>query len=287
MKTARMADDPRPYFDNYARSHDVDFVEGLRPQPWAPVGSFAPVGGTLATIKDMAAYISLQVNEGVALDGTRAVSAENLAECWQPHIDAATSPELDPDLVRAGYGMGGIGQTYHDRRSMTWHNGAMDRFTAFIGFTSNEDVGVVVLCNLGPFSGGLCFYPYVTNLLLSSQFGINATVNPKLLVQAQAQASAQSAQLKGSQAAQVDSSPIEPYLGFYERGYELTFDESRVLRLRQRSRSIRVMVMPDGSYVMAGGFLSGLPIFLSADSEGNRLMELKGIETAKWSSGPR
>jgi len=162
--------------------------------------------------------------------------------------------------------MGLIHQTHRDGRSLTWHNGGIDGFTSFIGFMPDDDLGFVGLSNLGPLAGGFYFYPYVTNLLLSSRFGFNEGVNDKIL--AQIQAAAKTTQDTAAQATAVDPTAIEPFLGFYERGYGLSFDDAGALRLRQNARSIRLMAMPDGSYVMAGGYLAGLPVTFSIDDDG-------------------
>jgi CubicO group peptidase (beta-lactamase class C family) len=56
---------------------------------------------------------------------------------------------LNPDLVRAGYGMGWIAQTYRDGRRLNWHDGVIDGFSTFIGFFPEDDLGLVILTNSG------------------------------------------------------------------------------------------------------------------------------------------
>src|SRR5215207_3788068 len=96
MRTARITDDPRPFVTDYATGYALDFTQGTAAVPYGPVGSYAPVGGTLASLTDMANYVALQLNEGVSLTGERVVSAANLAERWKPHIDAPMPPEFGP-----------------------------------------------------------------------------------------------------------------------------------------------------------------------------------------------
>ena len=74
MSTARITDDPRPFVTDYATGYGSDFMQGTSAQPYAPVGSYAPVGGTLASLTDMAAYVTMQLNEGVSGSGERVVS---------------------------------------------------------------------------------------------------------------------------------------------------------------------------------------------------------------------
>lgn len=177
MKTARIANNPSPSVADYATGYDSDLVQGMAAQPWAPMGSFSPTGGTQASLSDMANYLSLRLNRGVSVTGARIVSADNLAECWQPHIDVPISPTLDPDLRKAGYGMGWLNQTYRDGRTLLWHNGNIDGFTAYLGFLPEDDLGLVILTNVGTSPRGRSFYQYVLNLLLGSQFGHNPRIN--------------------------------------------------------------------------------------------------------------
>jgi CubicO group peptidase (beta-lactamase class C family) len=283
MSTARLTDDPRPFVTDYATGYGPDVTQGTAPQPYAPVGSYWPVGGTLASLTDMAAYVTMQLNAGVSISGERVVSAATLAECWNPHIDLPTSPALGPDLVRAGYGMGWISQTYRDGRRLVWHNGGIDGFTTFIGFFPEDDLGLIVLTNMGPLPRGLYFTGYVLSLLLSSRFGLNVGTSQAIV--AQYQAAEQHLTDLASQAELVDEVAIAPYLGSYEKGWRLAFDADGMLRLRQSSRAIPLLAIPDGDYVMAGGVLPGNPVRFSRDESGIPWLEIQDIETVRWSSG--
>ena len=72
-------------------------------------GPTARPGPGIVNIEDMAAWVRLQLRQGVSVNGRRVVSAANLAECWKPHVPASLlPPELDPDAVSVGYAMGWI-----------------------------------------------------------------------------------------------------------------------------------------------------------------------------------
>ena len=283
MSSARISDDPRPFVANYATGYDPDFTRGTAADPYAPVGSYAPVGGTLASLTDMAAYVAMQLNGGASIAGGRVVSAANLAECWKPHIDLPTSPELDPDLMSAGYGMGWIAQIYRGGTRLVWHNGGIDGFTTFIGFFPEDHLGLVILTNMGPLPRGLYFTTYVLNLLLNARFGLNAGGNEAVV--AQYRAAEQRLNDLAARAEPVDADTIAPFLGYYENGWRLAFDGDGALRLHQSSRAIRLLAMPDGSYVMAGGVLSGTMVRFSRDGSGMPWLEIQAIETVRWSSG--
>jgi CubicO group peptidase (beta-lactamase class C family) len=285
MGSARITDDPRPFVDNYATGYAPDMTQDTAPQPYAPVGSFAPAGGTLATLTDMANYVAMQLNRGVSVTGERVVSAENLAECWRGHIalPMATSGE-EPAVVGASYGMGWVDYTYRGGRRFVGHSGGIDGFTTFIGFFPGDNLGLVVLTNMGPYSRGLAFAPvFVPNLLMASQFGLNGDGNDAVV--ADYQAAEQHLADLAAQAAPVDLDAIALYLGHYEKSWRVALDADGELRMHQSSRAIRLLAMPDGSYVMAGGVIPGNVVRFSHDDVGMPWLEIENLETVRWLTG--
>jgi CubicO group peptidase (beta-lactamase class C family) len=292
MGTARLADDPRPFTDDYATGYARDFVAGTAAEPWVPMGSFAPVGGTLASLPDLAAHVRLQLRRGVSPTGARVVSAGNLEECWQPHVALPSAPLDGPDLVSGGYAMGWMDNTYTNGRRLIWHTGEWDGFGAFIGFFPDDDLGLVILMNMSV-SSAIYFYRYVLNLLLENQFGLNRGANEMIIAAYQEAAGALSA--LAAQARPVEAGAIAPFLGSYEHGYRLAYDAAGALRLHVGGRAVRVLAMPDGGpdggYVAAsGGTLAGTPIQLVRDELGTPVIELVAPvagegETVRWLRG--
>ena len=286
MSSARITDDPRPYVDNYATGYAPDMTQGTAPQPYAPVGCFAPAGGTLATLTDMANYVTMHLNSGDSVTGERVVSAENLAECWRGHIEMpAIPPAQQPDFVSASYGMGWIDYTYRGDRRMVGHAGGIDGFTTYISFFPDDNLGLVVLTNIGPFPHGVSFSGlFVPNLLMTAQFGRNVGGNEGVIAAFQ-EADQQFTDV-AAQAMPVDANAIAPFLGHYEKGWDVAFDADGQLRMHQSSRAIRLLAMPDGSYVMSDGVLPGNPVRLSQNDTGMPWMEITGLETVRWTVGP-
>lgn len=284
MATAHLTDDPRRVTGNYATGYAVDFTTGTAALPNAPVGAYAPVGGTLASLTDMAAYISTQLNAGLGPGGDRVVSAANLAECWRPHIDVPTAPALDPDLVQAGYGMGWISQTYRDGRRLVWHNGGIDGYTTFIGFFPEDNLGLAVLTNMGPLPRGLFFTGYVLNRLLSLRFGLSSGADAAITAQ-YGDMKQQLGDL-AAQATPVSPDDLAPYLGFYEKGWRVVLNGNGTVTLHQNSRAIPLLALPNGDYVMASGQIPGTIVRFTQDDSGPRWLEIADIETVRWSSGP-
>jgi CubicO group peptidase (beta-lactamase class C family) len=282
MATATIADDPRGVVEHYARGYGPDLQGRRLRMPYGAVGSYAPVGGTLATLMDMAAYVQLQLRKGKSAAGVEVVSAANLAECWKPHIDVPTSPELDPDVVSAGYGMGWIHQTYRDGTSLVWHNGGIDGFTTLIAFLPEKDIGLVVLNSMNPEPIGLFFYRAVLNHLLSQRFGLNQDANEKIAA-AYDQAIAKLDET-WQQSIPADPEGAAPFVGYYQGGYRLTIDDD-VPRIRIGARIMPLRALPDGPYVTAAGLLPNIRVHLSRDSGGVSRMELEGLEIVNRTVG--
>ena len=94
MNGARIAADPRGLVDDYATGNGFDLRPRVMTLPYGPTGSHAPAGGALASLNDMAAWVRLQLRQGLAAAGRRVVSAANLAAV----LGAARH---DPDGPRA------------------------------------------------------------------------------------------------------------------------------------------------------------------------------------------
>jgi CubicO group peptidase (beta-lactamase class C family) len=282
MSTARLADDPRPFADDYARGYAPDYAEGTAAEPWVPIGSFAPAGGTLASLLDMAAHVRLQLRHGISPTGAPVASAENLAECWRPHVGVTTGPLDGPDLENCGYAMGWFDSTYTGGRHLVWHSGFYDGFGVVIGFFPEDNLGLVVPTNMAA-AASKPFYLYVLNLLLENRFGLNHGANDTIVAAYRDAAEAQSR--LAAQTRPVDAGAVAPFLS-YQHGYQLAFDAAGTLRLQVGGRAARVLAMPDGSYVAAsGGTLAGTPIQLLRDDVGTLVLELKDAETVRWLRG--
>ncbi|WP_030271651.1 serine hydrolase domain-containing protein [Streptomyces sp. NRRL B-24484] len=282
MAGARIADDPRGLVTDFARGTALDLTAAARPLAYGPVGSYAPAGGTLASLDDMAAFVRLQLRRGVSVDGRRVVSAQNLAECWKPHVPVPVSPEFDPDVTASGYGMGWIHHRFRDGTSLVWHNGGIDGFSSYMGFLPEHDLGLVVLNAMNPAPTGPYFHLYVLNLLLGERFGLNRGVPEK--VHAAHLAALQGLRDLGSRTAPSDPGATAAFLGHYEGGYRLT-RQGLDLSLHLGPRTMPLGVLPDGSYVVTTGLLVGNEVRLTRDADGTPRVEVLGFETVRRTVG--
>ena len=178
MNGARIAADPRGLVDDYATGNGFD----LRPRvDDAAVrrrsGATPRPAARLASLKDMAAWVRLQLRQGLR----RSPVAGSCPPPTSPSAGHRTSRRPWPrsstrTRSRVGYGMGWLRQEYRDGTSLVWHNGAIDGFTTYMGFLPQHDLGLVVLNNMTSGPTGTFWYTYVLNLLLSQRFGLNVGV---------------------------------------------------------------------------------------------------------------
>ena len=127
--------------DNVAQPYGLYLDFSFEPMPledeefW--LEPIAPAGAAWSTALDMANYMIMELNEGVAADGTRIVTPENLAHTWQPQVPISASDD---------YGLGWIVSDFHGLKMLS-HAGNTFGFTSEFAFLPERNLGVVVLAN--------------------------------------------------------------------------------------------------------------------------------------------
>jgi CubicO group peptidase (beta-lactamase class C family) len=283
MAGVRIGSDPRGLVDEYAEGHGFDLRPRATTLPFAPIGAWAPAGAAWASVTDMAAWVRLQLRQGRSVTDRQVVSAANLIECWNPHV---TAPLIygaaNPDVQTSGYAMGWFSDEYRDGSRLVWHAGGFDGFTTYMAFLPGHDLGLVVLSNINPGPTGSLWNLFVLDQLLSDRFRLNGSGRGTTLTNAAA-ALAALADL-GRQATAVDFKLVQPWLGHYEGGWSMV-KEGRELVLQIGPRTIPLLVMPDTTFVMAGGPNVGARIRLTRDGDGTPRIQLPGVETVRRTTG--
>jgi CubicO group peptidase (beta-lactamase class C family) len=119
---------------------------------WDGVGSerlYAPAGGVISTMRDIARWISFRLNDGV-LAGKRLISVDSLEEIRAPRIPLDfsylnmpfTYIKPDAQLIDAGFGQYSF---EHRGRKVIVHNGGW--MNSVIEIMPGEDIGVGVFTN--------------------------------------------------------------------------------------------------------------------------------------------
>jgi len=118
---------------------------------------------------------------------------------------------------------------------------------------------------------------------LSGRFGLNQGVPPK--VSAAAAQARRALTAKGGTTRPVDPRRVGPWLGYYEGGYLLAMDRSRLV-LRLQSRRFDLRWVRGETYLMADGLLPGSTVLLRRDPDGTPTLVVAGIETVRREVGP-
>jgi CubicO group peptidase (beta-lactamase class C family) len=125
---------------NYAMPHSLGMETPYELMPLEDervVLPVAPAGAHWSNVMDMGRYLLTELNRGVAPDGTRVVSEENLAETWVPQV---------PVSAESSYGLGWFVDQYKGQPMMQ-HGGNTLGFSSDLAFLPEVGVGITVISN--------------------------------------------------------------------------------------------------------------------------------------------
>nr|QRD81055.1 lipolytic protein [uncultured bacterium] len=122
----------------------------VRPVAWRNIDNIGPAGSINSNAIEMAQWVRLQLDEGM-YDGRRLISAQQIREMHAPQIvmpmDDQTR-ELYPETHFMAYGLAWFLRDYRGRK-LVGHGGAIDGMRAEVMLVPEEELGIVVLTNLG------------------------------------------------------------------------------------------------------------------------------------------
>jgi CubicO group peptidase (beta-lactamase class C family) len=220
----------------------------------------APAGASWSTVSDMTRYLITQMNRGIAPDGTRVVSAQNLARTWQPGVQA--SPV-------AHYGMGWAVSQYKGAPLLS-HGGGTGGFSSFMAFLPDAKLGVIVLTNAGQSNAATRLPTAVTFRLFELVFGQPMEFDARFAAALAADDQGRTVMMEQIQP-NADAVALAPYLGVYTNEAlgevtlalaedKLTFDAGEVTSELRRIGAT--------TYVLWDPPLAGPRIELSQDGAG-------------------
>jgi CubicO group peptidase (beta-lactamase class C family) len=248
---------------NYALPHGMDLAGKLVPITLgeeAFVTPIAPAGAAWSNVKDMGRYLITLLNQGVAPDGRRVVSRENLQTTFEPQV---------PVSAETSYGLGWMVDKYKGQ-PLLHHGGNTMGFTSDLAFLPEAGLGISVLAN-----GRLTnvFNEAVRYYLLETVFGQPHETDAQMqFAWEQMQKSAQETidKLQDS----LDAKALEPYLGASTSDalgqIKLSLADGRLMMdAGEFAAELRAMV-DDGVtyYVTYDAPFSGLPLQLKVDTRG-------------------
>jgi CubicO group peptidase (beta-lactamase class C family) len=283
MATAAIGADPRPLTDDYATPYTRNLLGGNAALPFNSIDGLAPAGAGMLSATDMAHYLIVQLNRGIAADGRRIVSAANLQQLWEPHVDIPYQTDVQPDTVAFGYGLGWQSERFRDGRRLLSHGGSIEGSDTVIGVLPDEGIAFFVVTNTQSELGGTPFTSTVQNSLLTRLYGLNRGVNA--LLAAQFEERMQERAVLGAQAGPVDMAAVAPYLGWYTHNWSLDMADPTTMLVSHDVRSSRLKALPDGDYVGIDGLLVGQRVQFSRDENGWPEMQIVNGPRLVWLSG--
>jgi CubicO group peptidase (beta-lactamase class C family) len=202
--------------NDYATPHAADLFGELHPVPllmddtW--LVSVAPSGALWSSVREMVRYVQTELQHGVAPDGGRVVSTENLERTWQPGVALPAGPGVPPEMAAFAqhYGLGWVVGAYGGQRTI-WHSGGTLGFSSLVTFLPESELGVVVLTN-GSGAAGQLIYAIVFRLL-ELLFDQPATMDA-LVAENMAKVASGRAELLAT-IGQIDPAVVTPFLGTY------------------------------------------------------------------------
>lgn len=112
-----------------------------------PMDASAPSGGMMSSARDLAKWLTVQVNRGVAADGQRLYSASQAATMWRGVSIIRAEGEPHPDAPN--FVVYAPGWQLHDYKGhmWIWHSGGLDGSGSIVGILPEQKVGIAILSN--------------------------------------------------------------------------------------------------------------------------------------------
>jgi len=114
--------------------------------PFRDITNTGPAGSINSNVVDMARWLVVQTHRG-RIDGKQMISPAVLADIHTPHMTTGV-PQERKEIAPAGYALGWGVDDYRGHRRVH-HGGAIDGFIAATTLFPDDDLGIVVLANMG------------------------------------------------------------------------------------------------------------------------------------------
>ena len=287
MESAILSLDLPAIGGDYATGYAFNLVTGVFESVHNPnLTGDAPAGLASVNVTDMARFLIMQLNQGIAPNGTRVVSARHLVKTRKPNIKINDPMFYLPyPLAQANslhYGMGWISVEQPNGVQVIGHPGGFEGFTSDMAFIPEADVGIVTLTNLNFFYGVLSssyFIGVVRDSLFELLYDLEPTVAKQRAEQHQL-AMAEAAIPRDTIQVTFDPDTVAPYLGHYEKNWQLELRSDNTLWLVLHNiYEYQLIFLPDGTYRISNNSYLGNPVSFSTSDEGIILMSITTFGT--------
>jgi CubicO group peptidase (beta-lactamase class C family) len=245
---------------NHATPHDFTLAGETLPTYYHADPGIAPAGAANANALDMARFLLMQLNQGVAANGNRIVSTPNLRETWQPQIEAYSD---------TSYALGWFVESYQGVK-MIWHDGDVLGFKSLLVFIPEARVGLVLLANRTISIG---FSSSVRYRLVEQLYGLEAEASSQYKTQWDTFIEA----LPGiREPLEANPAPAEvaPYLGQYDGGWQVEQRDDGTLWTVRGPYQWQLLAENEADFVINNGFGLTSEIQFVTDETGQTTMEI-------------
>jgi len=258
---------------NYATPYYTG-IAGFHATPPEVEGVFTPIvpaGALWSTAEDMSKYLIMLLNHGVAANGRRVVSAENLEYLWEPRVLHDTN---------LNYGLGWEIEDYHGL-TIIHHPGGTVGFASELVVIPELNVGFALLTNRVDLTapiGRMAYYRLLEMLTGSEQ------TYDKEIAKTQRDVNGQLLTLSAITKKTVNLEEINPFLGTYYNetlGYVdlLLHDDSTVwLDVGEYEIPLRKLKPEKNQYIFYESAFMGKTLVIDTDSDGQSTMTVIGNE---------
>jgi CubicO group peptidase (beta-lactamase class C family) len=255
---------------NHAVSYSYDSISGqFLPMPMnfaRAVTATAPAGGVWSNADDMAKYMMTELSRGIAPDGKRVVSEQNLLETWKPEIDMGGSSQ---------YGMGWMIGSYHGQRLIN-HGGNIAGFTSDFGFLPDAGLGALVLSNRSIDNN---FGASIREYVFESAFGLDHSADAYYSSSETSFKTLFDQLIKesGAKDQPVDPRTVANYVGDYQDGVKIGFPSAGQFAVTTAYGDIPLLPTNSSDHFVSGGALMGNDVVFSEDGKGQVTMTISSL----------
>jgi hypothetical protein len=218
--------------------------------------------------------LATQLHNGVALNGTRVASSEQVKRTHTVQTKTPDNPFYPGEGL--GYAMG-WGVTEYRGHRLVHHAGGVSGYRSEMMLVPDADMAVVVLTN-SYFGSNLA--TAVLFAAIDEYFGYGDESREEIRSGYEAKLSDR-VQLKEDVVTTLNTEAIVPFLGNYAKGWRLVL-EGDALWLRNTDWSFALLPTKDGNYVTGtGGDLVGLPVHVGEGTDGGISLSLDDLDTVQ------
>lgn len=256
--------------EDVATPHAASLVTGFKPLSMdaeALLTPLAPAGALWSTAHDMALFMLTQLGDGVAANGTRIASAENLHITREPQVQVSANQS---------YGLGWFIDEYKGLPFIQ-HGGNTFGFTSSFAFMPDYDLGIVVLSNT---QGANLFNEGVRERLMQLVFQVEDSTLEETLAFVLDESAKDNAEFAESMLDEIDTEVVTPYLGTLSSevlGDIILSFEDGVLTLDVGEFVTEVVAVEDEetgeiSYLTTDPPVTGIPLEFETDEDGTPII---------------